>query len=46
MNNNYGDETFFNESRIIGGELLHCYANGNIVIYPIVERIKADENKK
>ena len=44
MNNNYGDEIIFNESRIIDGELLHCYANGNIVIYPIVERIKADEN--
>lgn len=44
MNNNYGDECIFNDCIIIDGELLHCNANGNIVIYPIVERIKADEN--
>ena len=43
MNNTYGDEILFNGCIIINGELLHCYANGAIIIPPMVERIKCDE---
>jgi len=44
MRSNYGAECVFNDCIVIDGELLHCYANGDIVIPPMAERIKVDEN--
>lgn len=45
MNNIYGDECVLNDCIVIDGELLHCYANGDIVIPPMAERIKCDEKE-
>ena len=42
--NYYGDECLINSCIVIFGELLHCYENGDIVIPPMAERIKVDEN--
>lgn len=44
MRNNYGDECLLNSCIVIGGELLQCYENGDIVIPPMTEKIKCDEN--